>query len=75
MGGVVLCAATVYPWYLLWVLPWAALARHRAWLTLSALMPLAYLPQVSDVPLFPWIYLAVWGPFFVLLVRSRWTLD
>ena len=32
-GGFVLCAATVYPWYLLWVLPWAALApaTGRGW--------------------------------------------
>lgn len=74
-GSVVLCAATVYPWYLLWVLPWAAIARHRAWLTLSALMPLAYLPQVMDVPLYPWFYLAIWVPFFSLLVFSRWTID
>ncbi len=76
-GGLVLCAATVYPWYLLWVLPWAALARHPAWLALSALMPLAYLPQLTGVPLFPWIYLGVWAPFFVLLGwnRARWTID
>ncbi len=74
-GGLVLCAATVYPWYLLWVLPWAALARHRAWLALSALMPLSYLPQLMDVPLYPWFYLAVWAPFFCLLAFSRWTID
>ncbi len=74
-GGLVLCAATVYPWYLLWVLPWAALARHRAWLALSALMPLTYLPQLLDVPLYPMFHLAVWAPFFLLLVFSRWTLD
>ena len=48
---------------------------RKAILALSALMPLAYLPQVSDVPLFPWIYLAVWAPFFLLLWRTRWTID
>ncbi|MCP3959208.1 MAG: DUF2029 domain-containing protein [bacterium] len=72
MGALVLCAATVYPWYLLWVLPWAALARHRAWLALSALLPLSYLPQLTGVELFPWVYLAIWGPFFLLLTVSRW---
>ncbi len=71
-GGLVLCTATVYPWYLLWVLPWAALARHPAWLALSALMPLAYLPQLTGVALFPWIYLAIWSPFFVLLLSAIW---
>ncbi len=74
-GAVVLCAATVYPWYLLWVLPWAALCRHRAWLALSALMPLAYWPQLTDVSLYPWVYLAIWGPFFVLLPFSKWSFD
>lgn len=75
LGGVVLCSATFYPWYLLWLLPWAALARHPAWLTLSALLPLVYLPQLTGWPLFPWIFLLVWGPFFALLSRSSWSID
>lgn len=72
MGGLILCAATVYPWYLLWVLPWAALARQPAWLLLSMLMPLAYVPQLFGIALFPWIYLALWGPFFGLLITTTW---
>jgi alpha-1,6-mannosyltransferase len=70
-GRVLLCSATFYPWYLLWVLPWAALRRDAAWLGLSALIPLAYLSQRGGVELWPWVYLAIWGPFFVLLVLSR----
>lgn len=73
LGSVAICSATFYPWYLLWVLPWAALGRHRAWLAASALLPLAYLPQLTGAPLFPWIWLAIWGPFFVLLGRSSWS--
>lgn len=75
LGGVLLCSATLYPWYSLWVLPWAALCRHRAWLTLSALLQLAYLPHLFGWPLFPWIYLAIWAPFFLLLWRSSWSID
>jgi len=75
LGGVLLCSATLYPWYSLWVLPWAALCRHRAWLTLSALLPLAYLPQLCGWPLFPWIYLGIWAPFFILLRSSSWSID
>jgi hypothetical protein len=60
-GTLLLLSATVYPWYLLWVLPWAALTRHRAWLTLSGLILLSYLPWT------PWVYLAIWVPFAVLL--------
>jgi hypothetical protein len=71
-GGLLIFSATVYPWYLLWVLPWAALTREAPWLLLSALLPLAYLPQFAGVPLFPWVHLAIWGPFFaVLALRAR----
>lgn len=71
-GAVILAMATVYPWYLLVVLPWAALRMRRAWLWLSALMPLAYLPQhVEGVELFPWIWAAIWIPFFVLFFFER----
>jgi hypothetical protein len=66
-GALLLLSATVYPWYLLWVLPWAALAKHRAWLTLSGLILLSYL-VLEGVPLWPWVYLGIWVPFGVLLV-------
>jgi hypothetical protein len=67
----VIFSATVYPWYALWVLPWAALSRDRAWLSLSALLFLSYLPQFLDVPLFPWIHALIWLPFAMLLVSDR----
>lgn len=70
-GRLLLLSATVHPWYLLWVLPWAALARHTAWLALSALVLLAYLPQRGGVPLVPWVYLAIWAPFALLLAVGR----
>jgi len=65
-GAIVLLSATVYPWYLLWVLPWAALDRRLSWLVLSATLPLSYLPQVTDLPLMPWIFLAIWAPYLIL---------
>ncbi|MFY9819964.1 MAG: hypothetical protein WAM82_01180, partial [Thermoanaerobaculia bacterium] len=83
-GALLLLSATVYPWYLLWVLPWAALRRHTAWLALSALILLSYIPQFACVPLWPWVYLGIWGPFGALMVVgsrawrgpvSSWTED
>jgi hypothetical protein len=74
-GGLLLCAATLYPWYLLWVLPWAALTQHRAFLALSATSMLCYLPQFYGVSHMPWIFFLVWGPFWLLLWRSRWRID
>lgn len=74
-GVLVLCSATVYPWYLLWILPWAALALHPAWLLLSALVFLSYLPQFAGVSLWPWVFAAIWAPFLVLLWwRPRWSI-
>ena len=68
-------SSTVYPWYLLWVLPWAALCRQPAWLALSATILVSYWPQFGGGNLMPWAYLAVWAPFFLLLLRyPRWRL-
>jgi hypothetical protein len=69
-------SATVYPWYLLWVLPWAALERHRPWLLASAVAPLAYLAAHRGVAVFPAVWLAVWAPPALLAVvlagRAAW---
>ncbi len=71
-GRLLLLSATVYPWYLLWVLPWAALRRDTVWLALSGLILLSYIPQLTGVPLWPWVHAAIWVPFAVLLAASRW---
>lgn len=73
LGALIVCSATVYPWYLLWILPWAALDRSRAWLVLSGSIMLSYLPQHADIALMPWVYLAVWLPFMAMLVFERWS--
>lgn len=73
-GSVLVLSATVYPWYALWVLPWAALLRQRAWLVLSGSLFFSYLPRAWGVPLFPWVQILVWMPFVVfLLMRWRWS--
>ncbi|HEX6200088.1 MAG TPA: hypothetical protein VF150_07495, partial [Thermoanaerobaculia bacterium] len=81
-GAALLASATVYPWYLLWVLPWAALALQPAWLLAAALAPLAYLLAPVgplDAAPFPWLWLAVWGPPAALALLSprarRWAID
>lgn len=73
-GGMLLLSATFYPWYLIWVLPWAALCRQRAWLALSALLPWTYLAQDTGLSLWPWLFAAVWVPFALLLRRyPQWS--
>jgi alpha-1,6-mannosyltransferase len=71
LGRLLLLSATVYPWYLLWVLPWAALERRVPWLVLSALIPLVYLPHRVGTPLVPWVFLLVWAPFWGAFIRFR----
>lgn len=67
-GGALLCSATVYPWYLLWVLPWAALERHWGWLMVVSLSFLAYLPQHRELAIFPGVWLLLWLPGAALAI-------
>jgi hypothetical protein len=50
LGGVLLLSPTLHPWYVLWILPFAAALFSRGWLLLAALVPLAYLGGDGDVP-------------------------
>lgn len=50
LGGVLLLSPTLHPWYLLWVLPFAAVFLSRGFLLLAALAPLSYLGGAGDVP-------------------------
>jgi hypothetical protein len=71
LGAMLLLSATIYPWYVVWVLPWAALYRHTAWRALSGLILLSYLAQRGGVPLMPWVFAAIWVPFWALLMTGR----
>jgi hypothetical protein len=70
-GSLLVCSPTVYPWYLLWVLPWAALAGRAPWLWAALAAPVLYLPALLGVPAWPWVHLALWGPFFLLWAAER----
>lgn len=64
--GMLLLSATVYPWYLAWALPLAALLDQRAVLLLSWSIQFAYLPSLLGVEFFPVGYLLVWAPVALL---------
>ena len=74
LEATLLCSATVYPWYLLWLLPFAALERRASWLVLCCSGVLAYVPQFTQTPLMPWTFLALWVPYGVLRLREvQWS--
>jgi hypothetical protein len=63
MGTLVLVTPVLHPWYVLWVLPFAALRRAWSWFVLGSTAALAYLPldgwwrdQIWKAPaLVPWV--------------------
>ena len=71
LGTFLLCSATLYPWYWVWLLPFAALTRSWAWLVLSGSLLMAYLPRLTETEYGPATYLGVWLPFFVAWAVER----
>ncbi|HXT52461.1 MAG TPA: glycosyltransferase 87 family protein [Thermoanaerobaculia bacterium] len=71
-AGLLVCSPTVYPWYLLWVLPWAALAGSATWIAAATTAPLLYLPALLAVPLWPWVFVTTWAPVGLVWVGERW---
>jgi hypothetical protein len=77
-GALLLLSPVVHPWYVLWVLPFAAVLRAWPWLVLSAFLPLAYLPLdgwwsegVWSAPVWiPWIE---YGVFFGAVAVDRFS--
>lgn len=75
LGAGVVLSPTVHPWYVLWLLPVAALRSSRAWLVLSCTVFLAYwgldaFHRGGEWPEPGVVRLAVWLPFFGLLLAD-----
>ena len=80
LGGYLVFSAAVMPWYLLWVLPFAALRAATAgarvpevwaWLTLTALSLLSYLIFIDQIEHRWWLWLEYLG-FFAVLAAGEW---
>jgi hypothetical protein len=68
LGGAILLAPTLHPWYVLWVLPLAAAQGAGGWLLFGALVPLQYLAGEGEVP---WsIRLAILLPSLAWMIRD-----
>jgi len=67
LGAGLLLSPTIHPWYLLWILPFAALRSSGPWILLSGLVFLGYwgLGTFQETGVWPqpgWLRLLVWGP-------------
>ncbi|MEE8447595.1 MAG: glycosyltransferase 87 family protein [Gemmatimonadota bacterium] len=72
IGGAIALSPTVHPWYVLWILPLAALRGGRAWLLLSGAVFLAYWGLDTYAATGSWpeplpVRLLIHIPFLVLL--------
>ena len=72
-AAVLLCAPTLFPWYLIWIAPFLCFFPNSAWLLLTALSPLSYYVLIE------WSTLGLWRqselflklqyfPFYGLLI-------
>jgi len=79
LAALLLFSPTLYPWYLIWILPFAAKRREPAFLFLSFCIPIAYALAFPLPGVTPAVILAVqYVPFAILLAltilsRSRLT--
>lgn len=73
VGAGIVLSPTVHPWYVLWMLPFAALRQNPAWLYLSGAVFLGYwgLDAFRETSVWPepaGIRVLIWIPFFLLLL-------
>jgi alpha-1,6-mannosyltransferase len=69
LAALLLASPTLHPWYLLWLLPFAAARREPAFLYLCSVAPVGY-ALAYPTPLLPavLVYAIEYGPFLLLLL-------
>ena len=77
LGAGMILTPTLHPWYVLWMLPMAALRSARAWLLLCGLAAIGYFGLGSYQATGDWVQpglarAALWIPFFVVLSIDAW---
>lgn len=77
VGAALLLAPTLYPWYVVWIVPFLCVYLNRAWLLFTGLVALSYwvwtsFPATGVWRLSPTILVLEYVPFYVLLVISAW---
>jgi len=75
-GAVIVFTPVLHPWYLLWVLPFAAIQRAWPWFVFGATLPLAYLTldgwwAHGEWNLPCWVQFIEWGTLLIATVAFR----
>ncbi len=78
IGTILLLSPTVHPWYLVWIVPLIAIRFSRAWLFLTGSVFISYygLETYREIGIWPepwWTKLAIYGPFFAMLIAGTWS--
>jgi len=73
IGAALLLTTTLQPWYMVWLVPFLVLYPNRAWLLLTGLVMLSYLPYHTLATTGTWaepawLGLVIYLPFYTLLV-------
>jgi hypothetical protein len=77
IGSALLLTSTLHPWYLLWLVPFLCFYPQRAWILFTGLVMLSYHVVIRYAAEgvweeSPWIKLAIYAPFFALLLVDAW---
>ena len=75
-GTVLLLSPTLYPWYLIWIVPFACLFQSRPWILLTATIFASYWVWVVFGKTGDWhlpvvVFLIEFLPFFALLTYDK----
>ena len=75
LGAGMILTPTLHPWYVLWILPLAALSANRTWILMTGLSFLGYfgLATFQDTGEWPQpvlVRLLLWVPFLILLAMD-----
>ncbi|MBX7221949.1 MAG: hypothetical protein K1Y36_18495 [Blastocatellia bacterium] len=72
LGGLVVLSSAVMPWYLVWILPLAALTRRFTWVVFSALCLLSYWVYIrGDGIEEPWRLGVIHAGFYLTLLLEK----
>lgn len=74
-GCSLLLAPTVYPWYLIWIIPFLSLYPNRGWIAFTGLVMFSYqvwaVYEASGAWMLPaWVLAVEYVPFYGLLARD-----